>query len=118
MSCAYCRICNQNLESYRVEISFFRSEDPLLRLHTPLTRYEMRSHSTTLLMVSCKSEKIEEDIPTEQYRLDNSCLKEKRAIKCENFITKDEKQEDCKTAVLRPGWFGKGLRKVRKRKLK
>ena len=92
--------------------------DPLFSLHTPLTRYEMKSHSANLLSVAIKSEKIEEDFSTERYRLDNICLKEERSIKYENFITKDEKQEDCKTAVLRPGWFGKGLRKVRKRKLK
>ena len=92
--------------------------DPLFNLHTPLTRYEMKSHSTNLLSVAIKSEKIEKDFSAEQYRLDDICLKEERSITCENFITEDEEQQDCKTAVLRPGWFGKGLRKVRKRKLK
>eukprot|EP00112_Aurelia_sp_Birch-Aquarium-sp1_P021736 Seg5923.2 transcript_id=Seg5923.2/GoldUCD/mRNA.D3Y31 product="NAD-dependent protein deacetylase sirtuin-7" protein_id=Seg5923.2/GoldUCD/D3Y31 len=102
--------------------TYCRAEDPLFRLHTLLTCYEMKSHSTNLLSVSMKSEKIEEkieeDFPTEQYRLDNLCLKGERSIKFENFVAKDDKQEICKTAALRPGWFGKGLRKVRKRKLK
>jgi len=84
-----------------------RLEDPLLKLHTSLTRLEFKSHTTKVL--ATKKDDAQEESVLEQLKY--------TSVKEEPFIKGDMSMScDDITDVPNPGWFGKGIRKSKSRK--
>eukprot|EP00795_Rhopilema_esculentum_P006111 gene6111-11501_t len=108
-----------------------RQNDPLFRIHVPLTRYESDTHKTKLLTLKkdeCNSKVKEEQktndyAPTVQSSISKSncifsSLLNEQVKEEADAVLKNVVQTNHKTATVRPGWFGKGLGKVKKRKRK
>ena len=84
--------------------SFTRLDDPLLRLHTSLTHHEYKTYTTKALTIKRdESPKID--------RLKHSPVKEEpfsdhgASVSCYDYLD-----------VRNPGWFGKGIRKTKRRR--
>jgi len=88
-------------------LKYNRLEDPLLKLHTSLTRLEFKSHTTKVL--ATKKDDAQEESVLEQLKY--------TSVKEEPFIKGDMSMScDDITDVPNPGWFGKGIRKSKSRK--